>query len=108
MQYGSRCDLPSGISMRICKAKLGEPYRNWTRLKHQDYVKEVGFFRLLVRKIRRALGPIYLDFFAPSAIFLRKWLKGASWTEPLGLYKENLPNLPVPTVHSAKCYDRSR
>ena len=53
-----------------------------TRLKHQDYVTEVGFPRLLVRKIWCTLGPIQLDFFVPSAIFFRKWRKGASWAEP--------------------------
>ena len=82
MQYGSQCDLLSGISTLTYKLKRGEPYRNWTRLKHQDYVTEVGFPRLLVRKIWCTLGPIQLDFFAPSAIFFRKWRKGASWAEP--------------------------
>ena len=72
----------SGISTCIYKAKRWEPFQNWTTLKLQDYVAEVGFRRLLARKIRRHLGPIYLDFFVPSAIFLRKWCKGASWAEP--------------------------
>ena len=70
------------FAVRYLKAKRGEPFRNWARLKHQDYVAEVGFRRLLVTKIRRALGPILLDFFTLSAIFLRKWRKGESWAEP--------------------------
>ena len=47
----------------------GEPYQNWTRLTCHNYVAEVGFRRLLVSKIWRALGPNCLGFFAPSAIF---------------------------------------
>ena len=46
-----------------------KPYRNWTRVKCQNYLAEIRFCCLLVRKIRCPLGPIYLVFFAPSAIF---------------------------------------
>ena len=61
--------------MRIYKAK-------------QLYVAEVGICRLLVRKIWRSLGPIHLGFFAPSAIFVRKWCKGTSWAEPCKCYSK--------------------
>ena len=82
MQHGSQLDQLSAIAMRIYKVKRGEPYRNWTRLRRQNYVAEVRFSCLSVRKIQRALGPMYLSFFAPSAIFLCKWHEGTSWAEP--------------------------
>ena len=92
------------------QSEAWEPFQNLTRLKHQDYVAEVGFHRLLVRKIRRALGPILLDFFAPSAIFFHKWRKGASWAEPLkALYPKEytceiwkLFNLPFKSYDQCK------
>ena len=55
---------------------------DYATLKRQTYIMEVRFRCLLIRKTRRALVPIYLSFFAPSAIVLRKWRKGASWAEP--------------------------
>ena len=62
MQHGFQLNLLSGIFMLIYKAKCGEPYQNWTRLKCHNYVVEVGFRHLLVRKIWRPLGPIHLSF----------------------------------------------
>ena len=57
MQYGSQLDQLSGILTDIYKTKGGKPYQNWTRLKCNNYIAEVGFHRLLVRKIRSPSGP---------------------------------------------------
>ena len=58
MQYGSRLDKLSGISMNIYKAKCMKSYRNSIRLKCENYVAEVGFRRYLVIKIRVFLRPL--------------------------------------------------
>ena len=82
MQYGSRCNLLSGISTRTYKAKCGEPYRNWTRLKHPRLRRGSLISSSFGQKNSARPRAHLVGFFCALCYFLRKWCKGASWAEP--------------------------